>query len=1027
MTTPDEGIYDEYFRITREYKTLYGEKTILLLQVGAFFEVYGLKHQETGEISGSLITIMADICQLNISEKKAQFNDLQILMAGFRDYTIDKYLNKLVENGYTVPVFVQEKKGKIIKRVLDQVYSPGTLLSCDTVSSPNMTNNIMCIWMDVYKPFVKKSRTLETNIRNNIVYGVSVVNIYTGESSLFQHETQYILNTTTFDELERYLSVFSPSELILITPFTGSELQNVVQYAGIKTNTIHYVNAKDKTDKLVYKKIKRCTEQVYIKQIITSFYQEETYNACSEFQRDDIATQSFCYLLNFIQEHNPNLIKRIATPDFNNASDRMILANHTLGQLNIIDDTISNSKQYGQVSSVLSLLNKCCTPMGRRKFQYQLTNPTYNEEWLNKEYAMTTLLLSNECNYFVNTFRKELHKIKDMDKICRQLVTNKIYPSSIYQLFESIQYIQQINVCLCETPEISEYLCSELFEVSIIQNSYENINNICATLTDFIGSNFILDACATTSSMTSFTSNIIVEGVSQPLDRVMSEYKQYMDEFNFIRGYFNDVMRIHENTTETEYIKIHETDKSGLSLQITSKRTKALKLYLMKQEGRIPGESPSPPRSDAYKNVDDFNIDHFKFEKTSATICTIESPRLQHITREIQKCKEQMNDLIAKAYLSIISSFVSDHFIEIERLAKYVANIDVIICKAYIAKQHNYCCPSIDSSSTKSFVNANGLRHCLIEHIQQNELYVANDVSVGLENNIDGFLLYGTNAVGKTSLIRSLGIAVIMAQSGLFVPCSQFIYKPYTAIFSRILGNDNLFKGLSTFAVEMSELRVILKMADANSLVLGDELCSGTEMESALSIFVAGLMELSKKNSSYIFATHFHEITRYSEIQGLPKLGLKHMEVSYNRELDCLVYDRLLKNGSGPRIYGLEVCKSLYLEKEFMESAYSIRNKYYPDNRGDLSNDPSVYNRRKVRGKCEICNTSMGEETHHLLQQKDADKNGFIGGVHKNHPANLLTVCEKCHDKIHYSGDIESGKDKVGTVKKKTTKGYILL
>jgi len=380
MAAQDAGIYDEYFRLTREYKEQYGENTVVLMQVGAFFEVYGLKHAETGEITGSSINEMSNLCQLNVSEKKAQYDDLQILMAGFRDYTIDKYLNKLVEHGYTLPVFIQEKTGKTIKRVLDQVYSPGTLISCDTIASPTMTNNIMCIWMDIHKPFVKKSRTLETNIRNNIVYGVSVVNIYTGKSSIFQYETQYIMNTTTFDELERYLSVFSPSELILISPFTGNELQNVVQYSGIKTNTIHYVNTKNKDDKVMAKKVKRCTEQVYIKQLITTFYEEETYNVCSEFQRDTVATQAFCYLLNFIQEHNPNLIKRIAVPDFDNASTRMVLANHTLSQLNIIDDDVSNSKQYGPVSSVLSLLNKCCTPMGRRKFQYQVTNPTFDED-----------------------------------------------------------------------------------------------------------------------------------------------------------------------------------------------------------------------------------------------------------------------------------------------------------------------------------------------------------------------------------------------------------------------------------------------------------------------------------------------------------------------------------------------------------------------------------------------------------------------------------------------------------------------
>ena len=109
-------------------------------------------------------------------------------------------------------------------------------------------------------------------------------------------------------------------------------------------------------------------------------------------------------------------------------------------------------------------------------------------------------------------------------------------------------------------------------------------------------------------------------------------------------------------------------------------------------------------------------------------------------------------------------------------------------------------------------------------------------------------------------LIKSVGIAVIMAQAGLYVPCSSFRYSPYTRIFTRILGADNIFKGLSTFAVEMSELRAILNQADENSLVLGDELCSGTESDSALSIFTAGLEHLHAKKSTFLFATHFHEV-----------------------------------------------------------------------------------------------------------------------------------------------------------------------
>lgn len=341
------------------------------------------------------------------------------------------------------------------------------------------------------------------------------------------------------------------------------------------------------------------------------------------------------------------------------------------------------------------------------------------------------------------------------------------------------------------------------------------------------------------------------------------------------------------------------------------------------------------------------------------------------------------------------------YLITLEEIAKFVGKIDVIICKAYLAKKYHYCRPEILFSAKKACVNAMELRHVLIENLLQNEIYVPNNISLGI-GEVDGILLYGTNAVGKTSFIRALGIAIIMAQSGMYVPCSKFEYKPYQAMYSRILSNDNLFKGLSTFAVEMSELRVILKQADENSFILGDELCSGTEMESALSIFMAALEHLHDKQTSFIFATHFHEIADYEEIHSLHKIRLKHLEVWYDREKDCLVYDRKIKEGSGERNYGLEVCKSLYLPDIFMERAYQLRRKYNIENDGSLSHTTSHYNAKKIKGFCEKCHIRIGEEIHHLQEQQMADENGFIEGYfHKNHPGNLMTVCKKCHDEFH--------------------------
>ena len=1008
-STSNISIYTEYFTLTDKYREEYGKKTVVLLQVGAFFEIYGIKTDDN-EISGSNIVEVTDLCQLNISEKKITYNNGSVLMAGFRDYTLDKYINRLTEYGYTIPVYIQEKEGKVVTRILDKVYSPGTLISCETDSSPIMTNNIMCIWMETYKPVKRKGKTA-TNIRDTIVYGISVVNIFTGKSYIFQYETSFYMNTTTFDELERNISVYAPSEIIMITPFDNDDLNKIIQYSGINSNSIHKVSNGDD----IAINVKRCSEQRYIKQLLTTFYREDTYDVCNEFQIDTIATQSFCYLLNFIQEHNNELVRKISIPEFNNTTDRMILANHTLKQLNIIDDDIMESKQYGKLSSVLTLLNKCCTPMGKRKFQYKLTNPTFDIEWLNTEYTMIEMMLIDDNYAFVDNFRKQMKQIRDIEKICRQLIVKKIYPSSIYQLYTGIKIIQQLNMCLWELPDMCHYLIKDIVGLhsGIQPNLY--IEQETSAVTQFLETHFVLEDCKNISSMTTFPQNIIQSGISSELDELIEIYNKSQKDFNAILNYLNMIMKKYEKNSDTDYIKIHETEKSGTFLQITQKRSQLLKTHMKTYENEVSKEH-------IVKSND------ITFTKASTSNMNIEFPHLNATIKRIFDTKDKINNTISKVYLQVLTLLTKDHFEKLECLSEYIAKLDVIICKTFIAKTYNYCKPEIHEKAEKAYVKVTDLRHCLIEHIQQNELYVTNDICIGNVKkeedsvNTDGILLYGTNAVGKTSLIRALGISVIMAQSGLFVPCGSFKYKPYTAIFSRILGNDNIFKGLSTFAVEMSELRVIMKMADKNSLVLGDELCSGTEMESALSIFVAGLSKLHRNQSSFIFATHFHEIVDFDEIQKLKNLHSYHMAVTFDREVDQLIYDRKLREGSGPRTYGLEVCKSLYLEEEFMEEAYKIRNKYYPNTRGELSNDKTRYNSKKIRGKCEICNTKMGDEIHHINHQKDADNNGFIGNFHKNHPANLMSICEKCHDNIHSNDTLEN----TMIIRRKTTNGYML-
>jgi len=1015
MSEKDENIMDLYLKLTKQYKKDYGERTVLLMQVGSFFEIYGFLSKDTKELSQiTPIKETAQICNLNIAEKKLTHEGNSVVMAGFRDYSLDKYVQKITEGGYTAVVYIQEKNGREVIRKLHGIHSPGTYISYETDLNPQITNNIMSVWFELAKPVGTSA------YQQRLIYGVSVINIFTGESFLFEHECPYHMNHTTFDELERCISVFAPSEVLLISPFSQKDIQKVVQYSGIKTPMIHYIATTDPNNE----KIQNCLKQIYISHILKTFFGDDTYNIHFEFSEYIVATQSFCYLLNFVQEHDPNLVRKIHLPKFNNTSNRMVLANHTLAQLNIISDRDRDrDRQYGQLSSVLAFLNKCVTSMGKRQFQYQLTNPTFDETWLQCEYDMISYLISLEnFDTIVGDIRRQLQGIKDMEKNCRQIVTKKIYPASLYNLYRSIEIIQQVNITLESYPKICDYLvCHQ-----------PNIADSCNEILGFLNENFDIEKCRGITSTQTFTENIILPGISKELDDCIETVQKNKAAFYGIREYLTTLLKLEVKMKEgDEFIKIHETEKSGKSLQITAKRAISLKAVLTEVK-----KKQTEVDINGFKLV----LDDIKFSKYSSTTEEIHSPLIKDINVTIVRQEEMLNRLISEVYSILIQQLETKFFTKIENLCKYVAKLDVLQSKAYIADRNNYCCPVIDANENiSSYISFKEIRHVLIEHINQNELYVTNDLELGGTcDSKSGILLFGTNAVGKTSLIRAIGIATIMAQSGMFVPCSEFRYKPYRAIFSRILSNDNLFKGLSTFAVEMSELRVILKMADQYSLILGDELASGTETESALSIFAAALTELDRKQCTYMFATHFHEITEFEEIKQMRTLTFKHLSVKYDREHDCLIYDRKLKDGPGDRIYGLEVCMSLALPKEIMDLAFEFRTKYFSSKQGvagELSQKTSHYNAQKIRGLCEICEKAPATEIHHLIPQMDANKKGFIGSFHKNSIANLASICEKCHQEMHHSHakslmetssqKIEKG-ETVKMIRKKTTKGILL-
>ena len=233
----------------------------------------------------------------------------------------------------------------------------------------------------------------------------------------------------------------------------------------------------------------------------------------------------------------------------------------------------------------------------------------------------------------------------------------------------------------------------------------------------------------------------------------------------------------------------------------------------------------------------------------------IEIYQLSDKADKLMGAEEKMNRHCRIHFKALFQELHEKYGDTLDLIVNTISEMDVYMAAAKTSLLYNYCRPTLKQG--ESFIHAKQLRHPIIERINDKVDYIPNDVTIGGDNKT-GMLLYGCNACGKSSYMKAVGVNLIFAQSGFFVAAEQFNYSPYETLFTRISGDDNMFKGQSSFAVEMLELRNIFKRCNSKSLVLGDELCKGTESTSGLAIVAAGICQLIKKQTQFVFATHIH-------------------------------------------------------------------------------------------------------------------------------------------------------------------------
>jgi DNA mismatch repair protein MutS len=980
---------DIYHNYTVEYKKKYGDRTIICLQCGSFIEIYGVNTSED-KYGCENIKEISELLNITLTRKNKAITETSRTnhsLIGYPLYCLDKYTEILVNNNFTVVIVEQITPPPNVIREVTKVVSPGT-----NIENVNNSDDqyLMNIFLTNETDFKTKKKMMLTSIA---IFDITTSKTYLYENSIM-NDTKLLL-----DDIYRIIKMYNPKELVIFgdskninIPFNELtvflELNKICVHNNIDNycKDINNINYQNEILKKVFKNTGLLSPIEY----------------CNLEMKPNCII-SFVYLISFIYEHNSNYVNTISQPEFIINTNNLILEYNCIKKLNII-----NNDNKSKNSSLLNILNNCKTAEGKRYFKNALLNPITDIIILEERYNNTELFLKidkiieeknietikkNEKNnkienkYIYDTIRKSLDNLTDFEKTLTKLTVGKLAPCDIFNLYTSIKNLFDI---------------SKILEYNNITNLFKFNKEKTNKLLVLLEKTFDIDELLK-YNMENYTSySFFKKGYCDKLDKLQNILNVDVNYFEKLAEKLN----LYSNDF-SGFFKVEKSEKSGTCLIITTKRLQTVRKLINNNYNITIGD-----HKDVFGNL---------IDKVSANKLTtkITSKIIDNVNNLINNSKEILKESIINEYNKFCVILLDDYKELFKQINDCISKIDFYTNNAYNSIKYNYSKPIIDRTAEKAYLKINDIRHPIIERINEDIPYITNDINLGVDGQ-NGMLIYGSNAVGKSSLMKAVGLNIIMAQMGSYVASSNMIYSPYKSIFTRIPSGDDIFKSQSTFTTELIELRNILKKNNKDSLIIGDEICSGTELVSAVSIVASSIIQLSKNNASFIFASHLHELKDIDELNKIETLKVYHLTIHYDNESNSLIFDRKLKEGGGSSFYGLEIAKNYSFDLEFYKNAEKIKKKLMNESTKIVNNKKSRYNAKKIIDECQICKSKEKLEVHHLKYQNTSDINGNIDNeFHKNKLSNLCVLCETCHDDIH-SEKI----DVIGYIQ--TTNGIIL-
>jgi len=515
----------------------------------------------------------------------------------------------------------------------------------------------------------------------------------------------------------------------------------------------------------------------------------------------------------------------------------------------------------GKDGTLFAVLDRTETPMGGRLLKKWISSPlTKLEPILQRQESVEALFNVKKTR---EKLKKSLSNIGDLERLISRICTGRATPREIVSLKYSLLEIPEIIKVLYE---IDNPVMNKLREALV------PLNDVTTKINEAISDNPPLSLA---------DGGVIKRGYSIELDEMREILYSGKD-------WITDLQKVERERTGISSLKISFNRVFGYYIEISNVHKDKVPPEYIRKQTLVNAERYITPDLKVYEE---------KVLHAEDNIRTLEA--------------ELFND---------VRMFTSSFTEVVQKNAKLIAMLDCLNSFAEAAVEYNYVKPVVNESKKIEIYES---RHPVVERIlPPGEKFTANDYLLDCEKD-QIVVLTGPNMAGKSVYLRQLGLMVLLAQTGSFVPAKQAEIGVVDRIFTRVGASDNITAGESTFLVEMQEAANILNNATDRSLVLLDEIGRGTSTFDGLSIawsMTEYLHENPRCAAKTLFATHYHELNEMADI--FPRI--KNYRVQVREYDDKVIFLHKVSPGSADHSYGIQVAMMAGLPIEVTSRAKEI-------------------------------------------------------------------------------------------------------